>query len=59
MRETLRKAFQFSLPVAAVAKALAWHETFTLLEDSERGEYAWIIPELMRELLAYERMLSD
>ena len=58
-KETLRKAFRLSLPVAAAAKALAWQETFSLLEEPERREYAWLIPELMREFLAYEKMLSD
>lgn len=58
-REKLRAAYQLSTPVASIVKALAWHQGITRMEGSLRAEYAWIVPELMREFMVYEKMLSD
>ena len=57
-REELLKAYQVSKPVASIVKALAWHQGITRMESSLRQEYAWIVPELMREFLYHEKSLS-
>jgi len=57
-KEELRTAYQVSKPVASVVKALAWHRTISPLEGDLRKEYAWIVPELMREFLYHEKKLS-
>jgi hypothetical protein len=31
---------------------LAWYSGITALEGETRAEYAWIVPEVVRELLA-------
>jgi hypothetical protein len=53
--EDLRKAYQVSKPVASVVKALAWHQGITRMDGVLRQEYAWIVPELMREFLYHEK----
>lgn len=57
-KEELLKAYEVSKPVASVVKALAWHQGITRMETELRKEYAWIVPELMREFLHHEKMLS-
>ena len=57
-KEELLRAYQVSKPVASIVKALAWHQGITRMEGSLRAEYAWIVPELMRELMYHEKMLS-
>lgn len=57
-KEDLLRAYQVSKPVASVVKVLAWHRGITRMEGSLRQEYAWIVPELMREFLHHEKMLS-
>jgi aminoglycoside/choline kinase family phosphotransferase len=57
-KEVLLSAYQLSKPVAAIAKALAWHQTISRLDDSLRPEYAWIVPEMLREFLYYEKQLT-
>ena len=57
-KEELLRAYQVSTPVASIVKALAWHQGITRMEGSLREEYAWIVPELMREFLYHEQMLS-
>ena len=57
-REKLLAAYQLSTPVASIVKALAWHQGITRMEGALRKEYAWIVPELMREFMVYEKMLS-
>jgi aminoglycoside phosphotransferase (APT) family kinase protein len=52
-------AYNLSRPVASIAKALAWHQTISRLEGSLREEYAWIVPEVLREFMVYEKMLSE
>jgi len=56
-KEELLRAYQVSKPVASIVKALAWHQGISRMEGSLRAEYAWIVPELMREFLYHERML--
>jgi hypothetical protein len=56
-REELSRAYQVSKPVASIVKALAWHQGISRMEGSLRAEYAWIVPELMREFLYHEKML--
>ena len=57
-KEELLRAYQVSKPVASLVKALAWHQGITRMEGSLREEYAWIVPELLREFLYHEKMLS-
>jgi len=57
-KETLRSAYQLSRPVASIVKALQWHHSITHMEASVRGEYAWIVPEVLREFLYYQKRLE-
>jgi hypothetical protein len=57
-KEDLLKAYKLSRPVAAIVKALAWHTTISRMGEDLRKEYAWIVPELMREFLYHEKMLN-
>jgi len=57
-KDDLLKAYGLSKPVAAIVKALLWHQTISKLDGSLREEYAWIAPELLREFLYHEKMLS-
>ena len=54
-------AYRLSKPVASIVKALAWHQTISRLPlgGSLRAEYASILPELMKEFLYHEKMLSS
>ncbi len=56
--EKLATAYPFSRPVASIVKALLWHGSITKMQESARREYAWILPELFKEFLYYEKMLS-
>ncbi len=58
-KEQLLAAYNLSRPVASIVKALLWHNTISTLEGDLRKEYAWIVPELLREFMVYEKMLSD
>lgn len=58
-RESLSSAYRLSKPVASIAKALAWHQGITRMEGSLRQEYAWIVPEVLKEFLYQEKMLSS
>jgi len=58
-QEALLTAYRLSKPVASIVKALAWHKTIARLDGSLRAEYVWIVPELMKEFLYHEKMLSD
>jgi hypothetical protein len=55
----LLTAYGLSKPVAAIVKALLWHQTISNLKDSLRDEYAHIVPELFREFLYHEKMLAE
>jgi hypothetical protein len=57
-REDLQVAYKLSKPVASIVKALAWHTTISRMGEDLRKEYAWIVPELMREFLHHEQTLS-
>lgn len=57
-QQELMKAYRLSKPVASIVKALAWRTTISRLEGVLRDEYAWIVPELMREFLYHEKSLS-
>jgi aminoglycoside/choline kinase family phosphotransferase len=54
----LLRAYEVSKPIASIVKALAWHQGITRMEAELRKEYAWIVPELMREFLYHEKTLS-
>ncbi len=58
-KERLLTAYNLSRPAASIVKALAWHQGISRMEDSVREEYAWIVPEVLREFMVYEKMLSD
>jgi hypothetical protein len=53
----LLEAYSLSRPVAAIVKTLLWYQTISSLDGSLRDEYAWILPELWREFLYYEKTL--
>lgn len=57
-KEALLSAYRLSKPIASIAKALAWRQTISKLEGDLHAEYAWIVPELLREFMIYEKMLS-
>jgi len=57
--EALRAAFRLSRPVASIVKAANWYTTIVNIEGSQREEYAWIVPELLKEFLVYEKMLAE
>ena len=56
-KEDLLRGYQVSKPVSSVVKGLAWHQGITRMEASVRQEYAWIVPELLREFLYHEKRL--
>jgi hypothetical protein len=58
-REALLQAYAYSKPVSSIVKALQWHLSISRMEKSVREEYAWIVPELLREFMIYEKMLAD
>jgi len=58
-KERLLAIYNLSRPVASIVKALQWHQSITHMEGSVREEYAWIVPEVLREFMIYEKMLSD
>jgi len=55
----LRKAYALSKPVASIVKTLAWHQSITRMDESLQEEYAWIVPEVLKEFLLHEKMLSE
>ncbi len=55
-KDDLLTAYRLSKPIASIVSALAWHQTISRLDVSLRQEYAWIVPELLREFLYHERM---
>ena len=56
--ETLRAAYPLSRCAASVVKALSWRQTVSPLQGALRQEYAWIVPEVLREFLILEKMLA-
>lgn len=57
-KESLLVAYDISRPVASIVKALLWRATISQLDGSLRAEYAWIVPELLKEFQIYEKMLT-
>ena len=57
-KEKLLAAYKLSKPVASISKALAWHQTISRLDGNLRSEYAWIVPEVLREFMVYEEAIS-
>jgi len=55
----LRKAWSLSKPVASIVKTLAWYQGITRMNEPMREEHAWIIPELLKEFLFHEKILSE
>jgi hypothetical protein len=45
--------------VASIVKALAWRQSITRMEASVRKEYAWIVPEVLREFIDHVKKLSE
>lgn len=58
-KDRLLQAYKLSRPVASIVKALAWHNSITKMDTTLRQEYAWIVPELLREFMIYEKALSE
>ena len=58
-KERLLAIYNLSRPVASIVKALQWHQGIIRMEGSVREEYAWIVPEVLREFMIYEKMLAD
>jgi len=58
-KECLLAIYNLSRPVASIVKALQWHQGIIRMEGSVREEYAWIVPEVLREFMIYEKMLAD
>ena len=58
-QENLLSAYSLSKPVAAIVRALAWYQTISRLDGALREQYAGIVPELFREFLYHEKLLSD
>jgi hypothetical protein len=56
-RDDLAGAYLLSEPVASIVKALLWHGSITKMVEPVRQEYAWIVPELLKEFLYHEKML--
>jgi aminoglycoside phosphotransferase (APT) family kinase protein len=57
-KEELLQAYALSRPVASIVKTLAWHHSISRMDGSLRDEYAWIVPEVLREFMVYEGMLD-
>jgi len=53
--DDLRKAYVLSKPVASIVKTLAWQQSITRMDESMREEYAWIVPEVLKEFLYHEK----
>jgi hypothetical protein len=47
----LMAAYYLSKPVASIVKTLTWHKTISSLAGSLRKEYAWIVPEVLKEFM--------
>ena len=58
-KEELLTAYRVSEPVAALVTVLKWHHSISRMVGPLREEYAWIVPEVFREFMVKEKMLSD
>ena len=57
-KEKLLTAYSLSKPVASIVKAFQWHQTVSNLNLELREEYEWIVPDVLREFMAYEKALA-
>lgn len=57
-KDDLLEAYTLSKPVASIVKALAWYQGITRMNESMREEFAWIVPELLKEFLYHEKKLT-
>jgi len=58
--DDLYKAYHLSKPVSSVIKTMAWKESIIRMDDTTRSEYAWIVPEVLREFLYHmDALLAD
>lgn len=53
----LLNAYRLSKPVASIVKTLTWRRTISRLSGPLRDEYAWIVPEVLREFMVFEKMV--
>jgi len=58
-KKRLLTAYTLSRPISSIVTALSWHHGISQMEGSVREKYAWIVPEVLREFMIYEKMLSD
>jgi hypothetical protein len=58
-KDELLKAFELSKPIASVISSLSWHQGITRMNESMREEFAWIVPEVLREFIENEERLSE
>jgi len=59
-KEVLLTAYRLSKPVASIVKARNWYLTISNIEQGPlRDEYAWIVPELLKEFMMHEKTLAD
>jgi len=56
-KEKLMTAYRYSKPVSSIVSTLSWYKTISGLDGALRAEYAWIIPELLREFIMNENLL--
>ena len=56
--DVIQKAYHLSRPAASVVKALAWRNSITRMSETLRPEYAWIVPEVLREFLHFMQQLD-
>lgn len=59
VKDDLHNAYRLSEPVASIVKTLQWRQSISRMDESVRAEYAWIVPEVLREFMIYEKMLSE
>jgi hypothetical protein len=57
-KEKLLSAYRYSKPVAAIVKAFSWHQTIAHLPPDFRADYEWILPEVWKEFMIYEKRLA-
>jgi aminoglycoside/choline kinase family phosphotransferase len=58
-KDRLLQAYKLSRPVASIVKALAWHNSISKMESILREQYDWIVPEVLREFMIYEKALLE
>ncbi|MBT7192093.1 MAG: phosphotransferase [Anaerolineae bacterium] len=57
-KDDLCKAFDLSKPVSSIVKTMSWKESIIRMDETMRPEYAWIVPELLREFLYHMSFLD-